>query len=106
MNNFQRNIYKTFLEDTITPPVLESGAYSSMSQPLPDTGCALTINTNCWIDTATNGMISTGDTAYTDVGGTTPIVGGSQYFKMSLVSSYVVLIDDFGVVSVHTICAE
>jgi hypothetical protein len=106
MQPFKKMILSlAFIED-FPLPTLESGAYSSISQPLPDTGCALTINTNCWIDTATNGMISTGDTAYTDVGGTTPIVGGSQYFKMSLVSSYVVLIDDFGVVSVHTICAE
>lgn len=105
MNNFQKNIYKTFSDDLIVSPILESGAYSSVSEPLPDNGCALTIDTNCWIDTLTNGIITSGDIAYTDVDGTIPIIGGNQYYKMSLVNSYVVLIQNDGTVSVHTICA-
>jgi len=104
MHPFKKMILSLVLTEDSPMPMLESGAYSSVSQALPDTGCALTIDTYCWIDTATNGMINSGDIAYTDVEGTNPIVGGNQYFKISLVSSYVVLIDDFGVVSVHTIC--
>jgi len=105
MNKFKINIFKTFINDVPVSPILESGAYSSVSEPLPDNSCALIIDTNCWIDTITNGIITSGDIAYTDVDGTIPIIGGNQYYKMSLVNSYVVLIQNDGTISVHTICA-
>ena len=90
------------------PPTgsLESGTISSESQGLPDSGCEnLILNTNCWIYTSTNGMITSGDIVYSDVEGTTPIIGGNLYYKISLVNTYIVLIENNGVISVHTICA-
>lgn len=89
---------------TIAPSLLESGAYSSSSEVLPENACLLTLDTNCWIDTSSTGVITTGDIVYSDVEGLFPIVGGNQFYKMSLVSSYSVSIDNFGVIAVNTIC--
>lgn len=104
--NFIDIVLETTTTTTTTeiPPTLESGAYSSSFLASPTLGCDLVIDTNCWIDTASPGTITLGDIAYTDIGGTTPIVGGNQYYKMSLVDSYVVFIDNLGVLSVDTIC--
>jgi len=105
MNKFKINIFKTTSESLEPTIILESGAISTDSLALPDTGCALTIISNCWIDTFTDGIISSGDKVYHDVDGTNPIVGGNLYYKISLVNSYVVLIENDGTMSVHTICA-
>jgi len=104
MNSFQRNIYRT--EESVSiPPTLESGSISSTSQVDFPGGCDLILDTPCWIDTLTNGVVTSGDTVYSDAGGINPILGGNQYYKISLVSSYIVLIDNLGVISVSSICA-
>ena len=104
MNSFQRNIYRT--EESVSiPPTLESGSISSINQAAPDNGCILTLDSVCYIDTVTNGVITTGDIVYNDVSGTNPIIGGNRYYRISLVSTYVVLISDGGVMNVFNICA-
>jgi hypothetical protein len=90
---------------TIAPSSLESGAYSSISEALPMNVCLLTIDTNCWINTSSPGVITTGDIVYSDVDGLFPIVGGNQFYKMSLVSDYTVSIDNVGTITVNTICS-
>ena len=104
MNNFQRNIYRTE-ENVSIPPTLETGSISSINQTAPDNGCTLILDTVCYIDTITNGVIATGDIVYTDVDGLLPVIGGNQYYRISLMSTYVVLISDVGVMNVFNICA-
>lgn len=104
MNSFQRNIYRT--EENISiPSTLETGSISSINQTAPDNGCVLILDTVCYIDTVTNGVITTGDIVYTDVDGLFPVIGGNQYYRISLMSTYVVLISDGGVMNVFNICA-
>lgn len=84
--------------------VLESGSISSTSQPNGDNGCAMVIDSICYIDTSTNGRITSGDTVYHDESGTNPIIGGNQYYKISLIDNYVILVSDLGVINVYSIC--
>lgn len=105
MNSFQRNIFRTVTSVTAPAPILEAGSISSSSQAAPELGCNLLVNSTCYIDTATNGAITSGDRVYHDAAGTNPIAGGNQYYKMTLINNYVVLIDGVGVISVHSICA-
>ena len=89
-----------------TPTViLETGTISSTSQPVPDNGCVMFLDSICYIDTANEGMITSGDTVYHDESGTNPIIGGNQYYKISLINKYVILVSDLGVINVDSICA-
>lgn len=105
MNNFKRNIYRTVSEEITPPPTLEQGSISSTNQAAPDNGCALVLDSICYINTFTNGSITSGDIVYHDVNGTNPIIGNNQYYKISLVDVYVVLIDAGGMMNVVSICA-
>lgn len=104
MNNFKRNIFRTE-ENVSIPPTLETGSISSINQTAPDNGCTLILDTVCYIDTITNGVITSGDIVYQDIAGTNPILGGDTYYRISLMSTYVVLISDGGVMNVFNICA-
>lgn len=104
MNNFQRNIYRAVNENPEASPTLESGSISSISQVLPDGSCDLILNSICYINTAVNGVITSGDTVYQDISGTNPILGENRYYKILLVNSYIALINDLGVISVHQVC--
>ena len=83
-------------------PTLEQGLISSINQTAPDNGCSLVLDSICYIDTVTDGVIASGDIVYDEFNN--PIIGGNQYYKISLMSTYVVLISDGGVMNVDTIC--
>lgn len=103
MNNFQRNIYRTVTgEESI--PTLEMATYSSSFEVSPTTVCSLIADTDCWVNTSISGAITTGDTVYTDIAGTTPLLGGNNFYKITLINIYIVQIDDSGIVSVDSIC--
>lgn len=105
MNRFQRNIYRT--EDASVEPeptLLELATISSASLETPDIGCTLTPDATCWVDTASPGIITSGDTVYVDEMGTTVFEGNNFYYKITLVSNYVVQVDNLGVMSVAVIC--
>jgi hypothetical protein len=103
MNDFQRNIFRTTNE--VIQSNLEEGSISSTNQTAPDNACALLLDSVCYIDTVTNGAITSGDIVYNDIGGSNPIIGGNQYYKISLINVYTVLISDGGVMNVVSICA-
>lgn len=82
---------------------LEQGNISSLSESSPVNGCSLVLDSVCYIDTVTNGAITSGDIVYDEFNN--PIIGGNQYYKIALMSTYIVLISDGGVMNVDTICA-
>lgn len=103
MNNFQRHIYRTINEEATMG--LEMGSISSTSQALSAGACDLILDSVCYISTSINGVITSGDIVYQDIAGTNPILGGDTYYRISLMSTYVVLISDGGVMNVFNICA-
>lgn len=91
---------------TANPNVLEQGGISSSSFSADaENSCSvLVIDNVCWFDTSVNGKITSGDIVYSDSLGTNPFMGGNQYYKVLLGKSYIVLINDIGVLSISTIC--
>jgi hypothetical protein len=89
---------------TAAPVVLEQATISSVSQATATNGCVLVVDSICYVNTSTNGQIATGDIVYNDAAGTNPIIGNNQYYKITLVNGYVVLINDLGEMFVDTIC--
>jgi hypothetical protein len=93
---------------TTTAPVLEAGGLSSALTANPDAGCSLIVDSICYFNTATEGVISTGDIIYNDINGETPINGSGQYYKVSIntlgFGEYVVLINSVGVMTVYSEC--
>lgn len=102
MNSFQRNIFRTIVEEN--PIGLEMGSISSTSQILPTDACNLIIDSVCYISTSINGVITSGDIVYQDVSGTNPILGGDTYYKIYLVDSYIAQVDNLGVITINSTC--
>lgn len=103
MNNFKRNIYRiSNIEDNLD---LEISLYNVSSLTDPDTSCAVITDTNCWVNTQNNGVITTGDTIYLNEEGSIPFNGDNLYYKVTLVNGYILLINNIGEVSVYSICA-
>lgn len=67
---------------TTTNTVWEEGRIS-ITTDLTD-ACSETVVDFVWIDVATTGIISVGDTIYTTVGGTNVFVGNGDYYKLKL----------------------
>jgi hypothetical protein len=103
MNSFQKNIYSNSFE-TFSGAVLESGSISSISRATSGIVCSELLDTICYFDTSINGAINSGDIAYTNELGTIPVVGGNQYYKVSLINIHSVLISDTGVITLDTLC--
>lgn len=97
-------MYRTVSEEMTPTPTLEQGSISSTNQAAPDNGCALVLDSICYIDTFTNGVIANGDYVYNDMSGTNPIIGNNQYYRISLINTYTVLIDAGGGITEVSIC--
>lgn len=104
MHPFKKMIFSTvnIIASTV---VLEEGSISSTSQTVPDNGCAMVLDSICYINTATDGAITSGDIVYNDINGTNPIIGANRYYKIQLINRYVVLISDAGVINIDSVCA-
>jgi hypothetical protein len=104
MNRFKINIHKIVYSQDIPPDILEQGVVSSSSQPTSEDVCDLITDPNCYIRTSMEGAVTSGDIVYSDESGLNPIVGESRFYKIILINIYVVSINDFGVITVDSIC--
>jgi hypothetical protein len=108
MHPFKKMIFMLrTVNNVFTPSAFQIGGISSTSSAVPEDTCgSLTVDSICWFNTlTTDGVISTGDFVFNDVDGTSPIIGGSQYYKVSLAGiSYITLITNTGEITVNNTC--
>ena len=105
MNKFKINIYRTAHITEVTPPNnLQEGSISSTFQATNQDVCSLFVDTPCYIETVTTGLVVNGDKVFSDAQGIVPIAGQGRYYKLILIDIYNVSIDDNGVITVDSIC--
>jgi len=104
MNVSKKIVFAT--EDETVSPVF-SALRSEFGLSIdPGTICSTELaDFDCWIYSPTHPILASGDIVYNTNNQTSPFDGENKYFKLSNgTNSYVVLIDNSGVVSVSDLC--
>lgn len=97
---------RLFTEDDTTQDVVEIFRSEPGLVTNPGTMCSTeTADVSCYLYSTTLPIISSGDIIYNTNNQTSPFDGGNQYYKITNgVNTYIVFVNDLGVLNVEDVC--